>query len=179
MEILALTPKGYCQFIRGLFILWGSAGREVQVTRRRWGGAPCLGVPHNPARAFSLFYFHRVASPGSVSKHVQPLPAGQCLPTTLMYWKEARTLSGGGEESRKHEGQKPPSDRLINRAPGCMQLTLGMTFGEGGGGVRSVGSCVPCRELAGLRMNRSEILKQGTRLKESWAPSACCSLFVK
>ena len=89
-------------------------------------------------------------------------------------------MSGGGEESRKHEGQKPPSDRLINRAPGCMQLTLGMTFGEGGGGVRSVGSCVPCREeLAGLRMNRSEILKQGTRLKESWAPSACCSLFVK
>lgn len=39
VEILALTPKGYCQFIRGLFILWGLAGREVRVTRRRWGSS--------------------------------------------------------------------------------------------------------------------------------------------
>lgn len=77
-------------------------------------------------------------------------------------------MSGGGEEGRKHEGQKSPSDRLINRAPGCMQLTLGMTLVEGGGGVRSMGSCVHCREeLPGLRRNNSEILKQGARLKES------------
>lgn len=49
-------------------------------------------------------------------------------------------MNGGGEESRKHEGQKPPSDRLINRAPGCMQLTLGMTVGEGGGGLEVWGA---------------------------------------
>lgn len=64
-----------------------------------------------------------------------------------------RTLSGGEEEGREHEGQRPPSDRLINRALGCVQLTLGMTLVEGGGGVRSMGSHVPCREkLARLRM---------------------------
>lgn len=33
-------------------------------------------------------------------------------------------------------------------------------FGRGGGGVRSMGSCVYCREgLVWLRMNRFEILK--------------------
>lgn len=74
--------------------------------------------------------------------------------------KEESALSGGGEEGRQHEGQRPPSDRLINRALGCMQLTLGMTLVEGGGGVRSMGSCVQCKEgLARLRMNRFEILK--------------------
>lgn len=41
-----------------------------------------------------------------------------------------------------------------------MQLTLGMTLVEVGGGARSMGSCVHCREiLARLRTNRPEILK--------------------
>uniref|UniRef100_A0A8C9QQX6 Tropomodulin 4 n=1 Tax=Spermophilus dauricus TaxID=99837 RepID=A0A8C9QQX6_SPEDA len=81
------------------------------------------------------------------------------LPTTLMRFDLGRTLSGGGEGGRQHEGQRPLSDRLINRALGCMQLTLGMTLVEGGGGIRSMGSCVHCREgMARLKMNRSEIL---------------------
>lgn len=62
-------------------------------------------------------------------------------------------MSGGGEEGRQHEGHRPPSDRLINRALGYVQLTLGMTLVEGGGGIRSMGSHVHCREeLARLRM---------------------------
>lgn len=51
-------------------------------------------------------------------------------------------MSRGRKEGRHHEGQRPPSDRLINRAPGCMQLTLGMTLIEGGGGGGSMESCV-------------------------------------
>lgn len=50
--ILALPSKGYCQFIKRLFILWGSAGREVQVTRRRVSSVCC--VPHKSAKSFSL-----------------------------------------------------------------------------------------------------------------------------
>lgn len=50
--ILALPPKGYCQFIKRLFILWGSAGREVQVTRRRGSSVHC--VPHKSAEGFSF-----------------------------------------------------------------------------------------------------------------------------
>lgn len=54
--------------------------------------------------------------------------------------KEERTLSGGGEEGRQHEGQRPPSDRLINRALGYVQLTLGMTLVEVGEGVEVWGA---------------------------------------
>lgn len=41
-----------------------------------------------------------------------------------------------------------------------MQLTLGMALVEGGGGARSMESCVHGRKgVVGLRMNRSEILR--------------------
>lgn len=49
--ILALPSKSYCQFIKGLFILWGSEGREVQVTRR---GSSVRCVPHKSAKGFSF-----------------------------------------------------------------------------------------------------------------------------
>ena len=133
---MALNPKGYCQFIRGLFILWGSAGREVQITRRRWGELPPLVFPITlpmplVSSTFTGWLFPDMPNPSSPTS---------AYPQPSCYWKEARTLSGGGEESRKHEGQKPPSDRLINRAPGCMQLTLGMTVGESGGGLEVWGA---------------------------------------
>lgn len=56
---MALPIKGYCQFIKGLFILWGSAGREVQLTRRRGSSVPC--VPHKSAKGFSFFTGHLAA----------------------------------------------------------------------------------------------------------------------
>lgn len=73
-------------------------------------------------------------------------------------------MSRGRKEGRHHEGQRPLSDRLINRAPGCMQLTLGMTLVEGGGGFGSMGSCVCTlqgRTGQAMRRNTSEMLKWG------------------
>lgn len=108
--ILALPLKGYCQFIKGLFILWGSAGREVQVTRRKGGSVPC--VPHKSAKDFSLFtgYLASVRF-GEVARAPQcPLAAHSDL--------KRKASRGGGEGVREHEGQRPLSDRLINRAPG-------------------------------------------------------------
>lgn len=143
MEILALTPKGYCQFTRGLFILWGSAGWEVQVTRRRWGERPPLVFPITlPMLLVSSTFtgWLALALFPDMSRRSPPLHQPSTYPESSCYLKEERTLSGGGEEGRQHEGQRPPSDRLINRAPGCMQLTLGMALVEGGGGGRSMGA---------------------------------------
>lgn len=98
----------------------------------------------------SPFCSHRVPTPALFPDVARP-PGAYPQPSCDL--KEERTLSGGGEEGRQHEGQRPPSDRLINRASGCVQLTLGMTLVEGGGGVGSMGSRVHCREeLARLRM---------------------------
>lgn len=98
----------------------------------------------------SPFCAHRVPTP-ALFPDVARSPGAYPQPSCDL--KEERTLSGGGEEGRQHEGQRPPSDRLINRASGCVQLTLGMTLVEGGGGVGSMGSRVHCREeLARLRM---------------------------
>lgn len=49
--ILALPSKGYCQFIKRLFILWGSAGRGSGYQER---GSSVRCVPHKSAKGFSL-----------------------------------------------------------------------------------------------------------------------------
>lgn len=64
-----------------------------------------------------------------------------------------------GKESDSTKG-RPLSDRLINRAPGWMQLTLGKSLREGGGGARSMGSHVPCREGVASLRSRLEILRR-------------------
>lgn len=53
-------------------------------------------------------------------------------------------------KKQTHEGQRPPSDRLINRAPGCMQLTLGMTLAEVGEGSEVWGAvCIAGKDWPG------------------------------
>lgn len=57
-----------------------------------------------------------------------------------------------------------------------MQLTLSKILRESGGGARSMGSHVPCREgVASLRRNRLEMLRLNT---DQCAPRTHCTLFA-
>lgn len=94
------------------------------------GGAPWLGVPHKPAMPL-VFLLPQASWPQSCFR-LRPEPPMACSQPSFDL--EGRTLNGDGKGGRQREGQRPFSDRLINRAPDYVQLTLGVTWwpvGEG------------------------------------------------
>lgn len=78
---LGANPQGLLPVHQGDYLYSGDQQAGRFKLPGEGGGAPSLGVPHNPANAFSLLYFHRIPSLGPVSRCGQ---APQCPSTTLM-----------------------------------------------------------------------------------------------
>jgi len=112
---LGANPSGLLPVHQGIIYTLGISRQGGSSYQEEVGGALSLGVPHNLANAFSPFCSHRVAKPWPCFQTCPaPTPTPpSAYPKTSCHLKEEKTLSGGGEEVRQHEGQRPPSDRLI------------------------------------------------------------------